>query len=155
MYNARWKMMRAERRKKMREKRWRIVEKLEILLEETLAEAEEQKRFWEVGQDLDKIAAAWEASAKDLKWRIPAGTTKFATSRILESERVKDPFGKERVERILKAVTIGDMVMEEQRIEVEELVRQYADVFTLDVGEVLPVDWASHKLNVDPKARLP
>ena len=90
-----------------------------------------------------------------MKWRIPAGTTKFAISRILELERVKNPFGKERVERILKAVTIGDMVTEEQRIEIEELVRQYADVFALDVGEVLPVDWASHKLNVDPKARLP
>ena len=120
VYDMRWRTTRAEWRKKTREKRRRTAEKLEILLEATLAEAEEQRQFWEAGQDLDKIVVAWEASAKDLKWRIPAGTTKFTTLRVLESERVKDPFEKERVEKILKVVTIGDMVKEEQRIEVEE-----------------------------------
>ena len=155
MYDVRWRTTRSERRKKMRAKRAQIAEKLGALLDETLAEAEEERRKWAVTEELERVAAAWEISAKDLKWRTPAETTKFLTSKMLKSERVTNPFGEKRVKKILKAIEIGGEVMEEQRIEVKDLLKKYADVFPLDVGEVFPVDWASHNLKVDLDAKLP
>ena len=81
--------------------------------------------------------------------------TNFSTSKMLKSERVTNPFGEKRVKKILKAIEIGGEVMEEQRIEVKDLLKKYADVFPLDVGEVFPVDWASHNLKVDLDTKLP
>ena len=65
------------------------------------------------------------------------------------------PFGENRVKKILKAVEIGEVVAEEERHKVEELLKEYADVFALDVREVLLVDWSSHKLKVDLDTKLP
>lgn len=155
MYDARWRTTRSERRKKMRVKRAQIAEKLGALLDETLVEAEKERRKWAVMEELERVAAAWEISAKDLKWRTPAEMMNFLTSKMLKSERVTNPFREKRVKRILKAIEIGGEVMEEQRIEVEELLKKYTDVFTLDVGEMFPVDWASHKLEVDLDTKLP
>ena len=124
-------------------------------MDETLAEVEEERKNWSIREELNQVAAAWELPAKDLKWRTPAGTTNFARSKVLETERVKNPFGEERVRRILEAVEIGDIVKGDQCQQVEKLLKSYADVFALDVAEVLLVDWASHKLNVDPDVKLP
>ena len=155
VYEARWRTTRSERRKRMRVKRARIAERLGALLEETLAEAEEERKSWAASEELNRVVAAWEVSAKDLKWRTLAGMTNFATSSVLELERVTNPFGENRVKKILKAVEIGEAVTEEERGKVEELLKKYADVFALDVREVLPVDWSSHKLKVDLDAKLP
>ena len=115
VYEARWRTTRSERRKRMRVKRARIAEWLGALLEETLAEAEEERKSWAASEELNRVVAAWEVSAKDLKWRTLAGTTNFATSSVLESERVTNPFGENRVKKILKAVEIGEAVTEEER----------------------------------------
>ena len=139
----------------MKERQIRMVERVGALLDKTLAEAEEERKNWSLREELNQVAAAWELPAKDLKWRTPVGTTNFARSKVLEMERVKNPFSKERVRRILEAVEIGDIVMGDQCQQVEELLKSYADVFALDVAEVLLVDWASHKLNVDPDMKLP
>lgn len=132
-----------------------MAERVGALLDETLAEAEEERKNWSMREKLNQVAAAWELPAKDLKWRTPAGTTNFVRSKVLEMERVKYPFGEERVRRILEAVEIGDIAMGDQHQQVEELLKSYADVFALDVAEVLPVDWALHKLNIDPDVKLP
>ena len=155
VYAARWRTTRSERRKKTRVKRAKIAELVGALLDETLAEAQEERRNWAVSEELNRVATAWEVSAKDLKWRTPAGTTNFSTSKILESERITNPFGENRVKKILKAVEIGEAVTEEERHKVEELLEEYVDVFALDVREVLPVDWSSHKLKVDLDTKLP
>ena len=132
-----------------------MVERIGALLDETLAEAEEERKNWSMKEELNQVVAAWGLPAKDLKWRTPVGTTNFARLKVLEMERVKNPFGEERVRRILEAVEIGDIVTGDQCQQVEELLKRYADVFALDVAEVLPVDWTLHKLNIDPDVKLP
>ena len=154
VYEARWRTMRLERRKKMRAKRAKIAEWLGALLDKTLAEAEEERRNLAVSEELNRVETAWEVSAKDLKWRTPAGTTNFSISKILELERITNLFGENRVKKILKVVEIGEAVTEEERHKEEELLKEYADVFALDVREVLPVDWSSHKLKGDLDAKL-
>ncbi|PPQ91961.1 hypothetical protein CVT25_004435 [Psilocybe cyanescens] len=72
-----------------------------------------------------------------------------------QSQRVVDPFNDVRVEEILKSVEIGPDLSEEQRREVHELIKEYADVFALSLSEVLYVDWYKHKLNVDTTQNFP
>ena len=62
--------------------------------------------------------------------------------------RATNPFLNERVEAVVKAVTIGDTVTEEQRHRITGLVREFADCFALSVGEVSPVPGAIHKLDI-------
>ncbi|KIJ45535.1 hypothetical protein M422DRAFT_134926, partial [Sphaerobolus stellatus SS14] len=61
----------------------------------------------------------------------------------------------ERVGQILKEVTIGDDLLEEQHIRVVNMVTEYADAFALTLSEVLPVDFVTHKLHVNPLTPLP
>ena len=96
LYEARWRTLRLERRKKMRVKRAKIAEWLGALLvlDKTLAEAEEERRNWAVSEELNRVATAWEVLAKDLKWQTPAGTMNFSTSKILESEWITTRLGR-------------------------------------------------------------
>ena len=38
---------------------------------------------------------------------------------------------------------------------VTNLLREYPDIFALSLSEVFPVDFAQHKLNIDPGITLP
>ncbi|KIJ40351.1 hypothetical protein M422DRAFT_173999, partial [Sphaerobolus stellatus SS14] len=69
--------------------------------------------------------------------------------------RVVDPFNIERVSQILREVSIGEDLSTEQRTEVTNLITEYADVFAHSLSEMLPVDFMTHKLNVDPSVPLP
>ena len=64
------------------------------------------------------------------------------------------PFYPKRVERILKEVHIGPDLTEAERLEVDALIAEFADIFALSIGEVNPVDGAEHKLNIDPNIRF-
>lgn len=64
------------------------------------------------------------------------------------------PFNPKRVERVLREVKIGSDLTEEERQEVEALLKEFADVFALSVNEVHLVDGATHKLNIDPNIKF-
>jgi transposase InsO family protein len=66
--------------------------------------------------------------------------------------RMTDPFKKERVQEILRLVTIGDDLSTEERQKVEELISSFADVFALSVGEVKVAEDAVHHLDISPDA---
>ncbi|QRW07762.1 Retrovirus-related Pol polyprotein from transposon [Ceratobasidium sp. AG-Ba] len=77
------------------------------------------------------------------------------TPPVPESPRTKDPFGELRVAEILRKVQIGDDLSDDQRAEVEGLLREYADVFALNLSEVLPVDFTEMKLDIPVDATFP
>ncbi|QRV74718.1 Retrovirus-related Pol polyprotein from transposon opus [Ceratobasidium sp. AG-Ba] len=72
-----------------------------------------------------------------------------------ESPRTSDPFGEQRVTDILRKVQIGDELSDAQRTRVEGLLREYADVFALNLSEVLPVDFTEMKLDIPADATFP
>lgn len=70
------------------------------------------------------------------------------------SPRTQDPFAEERVTEILSKIEIGQDLSENQKDEVRNLIREYADVFALSLSEVLFVDWYTHKLNLPADAKF-
>ena len=62
--------------------------------------------------------------------------------------RMTDPFKPERVQEILRLVTIGDDLSAEERQEVQNLIRSFADIFALSVSEVRIVENAVHHLDI-------
>jgi hypothetical protein len=66
--------------------------------------------------------------------------------------RFTDPFNTQRVQEILGSVTIGDDISTDQRVEVKNLIRQYADIFALSVSKVASVDFALFSLNMPLEA---
>jgi hypothetical protein len=66
--------------------------------------------------------------------------------------RDKDPQNSERVNRIVKEVTIGPDIMQEQCEIVQKLLEEYADCFTLSIKEVNAIPGAVHKLNIPKDA---
>ncbi|KAJ7474661.1 hypothetical protein B0H11DRAFT_1728367, partial [Mycena galericulata] len=73
----------------------------------------------------------------------------------MQSESITNPNGKERLDRILAKIDIGDAITPEQREQVVEVLRRYGDCYAEDVKEVLPVDFVTHKLHIDPAVQLP
>jgi hypothetical protein len=71
------------------------------------------------------------------------------------SPRITDPFAEERVNEILQKIAIGPDLTNDQRDEIQALIRDYADVFALSLSEVRVVDWYKHHLNIDPSIKLP
>ncbi|EJD34330.1 hypothetical protein AURDEDRAFT_74111, partial [Auricularia subglabra TFB-10046 SS5] len=61
----------------------------------------------------------------------------------------------ERVRAVLEKVAIGDDLSAEQRGQVQDLVREYADVFTLSLNEVRLVDFMEHRLGVPEGTKGP
>ena len=59
------------------------------------------------------------------------------------------------MQAILEKVTIGMDLSSKQQMAVTNLLREYPDIFALDLSEVFPVDFAQHKLNIDPGIMLP
>jgi hypothetical protein len=66
--------------------------------------------------------------------------------------RDKDPQNPERVDRIMKEVTIGPDIMQEQCEIVQKLLEEYANCFTLSIKEVNAIPGAVHKLNIPKDA---
>ncbi|OCH93944.1 hypothetical protein OBBRIDRAFT_707920, partial [Obba rivulosa] len=59
-----------------------------------------------------------------------------------------NPWKPECIEAVLRAVTIGDNLNEDQWMQVHNLIAEFADCFALSVSEVLPVKDAVHTLNI-------
>ena len=57
-----------------------------------------------------------------------------------KTQRMTDPWVKNRVKKILEKVEIGKDVTEEQRQKISDLVKEYVDVFALTMSEVRVVD---------------
>jgi transposase InsO family protein len=58
--------------------------------------------------------------------------------------RMTDPQKPERVQELLRLITVGDDLATEERQKVHELIRSFADIFALSVSEVKTVDNAIH-----------
>lgn len=65
--------------------------------------------------------------------------------------RSTDPFKSERVEEVLRLVTIGEDLTEDEKLTVRELLAKWADVFALSVSEVKP-EGAIHRLDISEDA---
>ena len=63
-----------------------------------------------------------------------------------------DPYKLECIDEILRLVTIGNDLSEDQNIKVRELISSFADVFALSVHEVRLVKDVVHQLNIHPDA---
>ncbi|KAG2139099.1 uncharacterized protein EDB93DRAFT_1298964 [Suillus bovinus] len=57
-----------------------------------------------------------------------------------------DPFKLERVAEVMRSITIGEDLSEEQRQQVHALCEEFADTFALAVSEVYPVTFKTFKL---------
>jgi hypothetical protein len=68
--------------------------------------------------------------------------------------RHTDPFKPERIKQILSEVSIGPDTTFEERCEVENLIAEFADCFTLAMSEVNTVLGAVHKLNIPPGTKF-
>jgi hypothetical protein len=92
-----------------------------------------------------------EVPAPDLLYDMTASEV-FATLTDEEARNIltrsTDPYKPERVERILKEVTIGTDITAEQHQQVQTLIREYADCFALAIKEVNAIPGAVHKLNI-------
>ena len=66
--------------------------------------------------------------------------------------RMTEPFKPERIQEILRLVTIGDNLSTEKREEVQNLVSSFADIFALSVSEVKVVENAVHHLDIPKEA---
>ena len=66
--------------------------------------------------------------------------------------RLDNPFKPERVEEVLRLVTIGDDLSPDQRQKVQDLVRSFVDIFALSVNEVKVADNATHRLDIPKDA---
>jgi hypothetical protein len=69
--------------------------------------------------------------------------------------RMTEPGKPERVQELLKLITIGDDLSPEQRNKVQELIISFADIFALSVSEVKIVEDAVHRLNIPPETKFP
>ena len=66
--------------------------------------------------------------------------------------RKTNPHNPERVAEILRLVTIGNDLTEDERLEVRNLISSFADTFALSVHEVHQVNGAVHRLDIPPDA---
>ena len=62
--------------------------------------------------------------------------------------RQTEPFKPEQVAEILRLVTIGEDLDEDQRDKVRQLISSFADVFALSVHEVRQVEGAVHQIDI-------
>jgi hypothetical protein len=68
--------------------------------------------------------------------------------------RMTDPHKPERVQELLRLITIGDDLRPEEREAVQKLISDFADIFALSVSEVKTVDNAIHHLDIPPDANF-
>lgn len=62
--------------------------------------------------------------------------------------RKTKPFAPERVDAVLKEISVGHDLSAEQQQEVNRLLAEYADCFALSMSEVMPVPGAAHRLDI-------
>ena len=68
--------------------------------------------------------------------------------------RSLQPFKPEHVACIMKEVTIGDDLLDQQRTQVQDLICEFADCFTLSMKKVNAIPGAVHKLNIPEGTKL-
>ena len=59
------------------------------------------------------------------------------------------------MQAILQKILIGTDITDDERMTVIDLIKEYLDIFTLNLSEVFPVDFMTHKLKLDPDIVLP
>ena len=69
--------------------------------------------------------------------------------------RATDPHNPRRVAEILKNVSVGADLSDEQHNRVSELLSEFADCFALSVREVLPIPGAEHRMHIPPDVTFP
>jgi hypothetical protein len=69
--------------------------------------------------------------------------------------RATDPHNPRRVAEILKNVSVGTDLSDEQRGQVHDLLSEFADCFALSVREVLPIPGAEHRMHIPPDIVFP
>jgi hypothetical protein len=62
--------------------------------------------------------------------------------------RMTDPHKPERVQELLRLITIGNDLSTDERQVVEQLIKDFADIFALSVSEVKTVENAIHHLDI-------
>ena len=70
----------------------------------------------------------------------------------MASQRARDP---ERMQAILQKILIGTDITDDEWMMVIDLIKEYPDIFALNLSEVFPVDFMMHKLKLDPDIVLP
>ncbi|KAJ7808701.1 hypothetical protein B0H13DRAFT_1928316 [Mycena leptocephala] len=153
MYAARYQKTRTERRKETQQRRLKNAHQAAQLLDEALREAAEQNecevRPLRELTELNAVAAAWESTAvrpEPPTQVLPAEVARIAFDRLMQSERITNPNGAERLDHILTKIEIGDAITPEQRDRVIEVLRRYGDCYVEDV-KVLPVNLVTHITN--------
>ncbi|QRV81104.1 Retrovirus-related Pol polyprotein from transposon opus [Ceratobasidium sp. AG-Ba] len=100
-----------------------------------------------------------KAGPIDISLNEPVGNLKPLPQRakppVPDSERLSDPFKPERVAEIMSKIRIGDKLSEAQRSRVQDLIREFADVFARNLSEVLPVEFTQMKLDVPEGTTFP
>ena len=71
------------------------------------------------------------------------------------SQRVRDPANPERMQARLQKILIRTDITDDERTTVIDLIKEYPDIFALNLSEVFPVDFMMHKLKLDPNIVLP
>jgi transposase InsO family protein len=69
--------------------------------------------------------------------------------------RMTDPHKPERVQELLRLVTIGDDLREDEKLKICQLISDFADIFALSVSEVKVVENAVHHLDIPPDTTFP
>ncbi|QRW03349.1 Retrovirus-related Pol polyprotein from transposon opus [Ceratobasidium sp. AG-Ba] len=100
-----------------------------------------------------------KAGPIDISLNEPVGNLKPLPQRakppVPDSERLSDPFKPEQVAEIMSKIRIGDKLSEAQRSRVQDLIREFADVFARNLSEVLPVEFTQMKLDVPEGTTFP
>jgi RNase H-like domain found in reverse transcriptase/Reverse transcriptase (RNA-dependent DNA polymerase) len=68
--------------------------------------------------------------------------------------RQTNPFNPARVAEIMRQITLGNDLSEDERTELEEFVKENADTFALSLSEVTPIPGAQVNLNVPETAKF-
>ncbi|QRW12466.1 Retrovirus-related Pol polyprotein from transposon opus [Ceratobasidium sp. AG-Ba] len=87
--------------------------------------------------------------------RHPSAQRRVDTPPLADSQRRRDPFEANRIAEILSKIKIGSDLSLEQKQRVEDLVREFADVFALSLSEVHPVDFIQHRLDIPEGVSFP
>jgi hypothetical protein len=69
--------------------------------------------------------------------------------------RTTDPHNPRRVAEILKKISVGTDLSEEQHGKVRELLSEFADCFALSVREVIQIPGAEHWMHIPPNVTFP
>ena len=54
------------------------------------------------------------------------------------------------MQAILQKISIGTDITDDEQTMVIDLIKEYPDIFALNLSEVFPVDFMMHKLKLDP-----